>query len=225
MISFDQVSLQFPLGNTGLHDISFEIDENEFVFLVGKSGAGKTTILKLLQRVMLPTTGSIFVNDFDISDPRFRYTEELRRRLGVVFQDFKILVDKNIYQNIALSLRVKGYHEEEIHVEVTEALEVVGLSGKEEMYPAQLSAGEIQRVAIARAIVGDRNIILADEPTGNLDPKTTWDIMKVFRKLIDTKTIIFATHNMDIVNSFKRRVLVMEHGKLVKDIRKGGYEL
>jgi cell division transport system ATP-binding protein len=145
--------------------------------------------------------------------------------MGVVFQDFKILPEKNVYQNIAISLRVKGYHEEEIRIEVSEALEVVGLSHKEEMYPAQLSAGELQRVAIARAIVGDRNIILADEPTGNLDPKTTWEIMKVFRKLIDTKTIIFATHNMDIVNSFKRRVLVMEDGKLTKDIRKGGYEL
>lgn len=225
MISFDQVSLTFPFGNNALHDISFEIDENEFVFLVGKSGAGKTTILKLLQRIMLPTAGSIFVHDFDVSDPRFRYTDELRRHIGVVFQDFKILVEKNVYENIAISLRVKGYHEDEIRVEVSEALDVVGLSQKEEMYPAQLSAGELQRVAIARAIVGDRHIILADEPTGNLDPKTTWEIMKVFRKLIDRKTILFATHNMDIVNSFKRRVLVMEQGKLIKDIRKGGYEL
>jgi len=225
MISFDQVNLSFPLGNNGLHDVSFEIENKEFVFLVGKSGAGKTTILKLLQRALLPSSGSIFVNDFDLSDPRFKYTDELRRRIGVVFQDFKILSEKTVFDNIAVSLLVKGYSHDEVRVEVLESLEVVGLLHKEDVYPSQLSAGELQRVAIARAIVGDRNIILADEPTGNLDPKTTWEIMKVFRKLIDKKTIIFATHNMDIVNSFKRRVLVMEQGKLIKDIRKGGYEL
>jgi cell division transport system ATP-binding protein len=225
MISFDQVNLTFPLGNTGLSDVSFEIDENEFIFLVGKSGAGKTTILKLLLRTVYPNSGSIFVNDFDISDPGFQFTNDLRKQIGVVFQDFKILQEKNVYDNIAISLRVKGYHEEDIVIEVSEALDVVGLSHKEQVFPAQLSAGELQRIAIARAIVGDRNIILADEPTGNLDPKTTWEIMKVFRKLIDKKTIIFATHNMDIVNSFKRRVLVLEDGKLTKDIRKGGYEL
>lgn len=225
MISFDQVSLTFPLGNTGLKDVSFQIEKNEFVFIVGKSGAGKTTVLKLLLRSIAPSSGTIFVDDYDISDPRFRQTDELRRKLGVVFQDFKILPDKNVYDNVAISLRVKGMHEQEMVSEIGEALELVNLSKKEEMFPAQLSAGELQRVAIARAIVGDRSIILADEPTGNLDPKTTWEVMKIFGKISDKKTILFATHNMDIVNSFKKRVLVVEDGIISKDTRKGGYHL
>src|SRR5690606_18406451 len=147
------------------------------------------------------------------------------QKIGIVFQDFKIQPDKNIYENIALSMRVKGYYEEQIKTQVIEALEITGLSDKERKFPAQLSAGELQRVAIARAIIGDRNIILADEPTGNLHPKTTRDVMKIIKQLEKTKTILFATHNTDIVNSMKRRVLVLKAGEVHKDIRKGGYEL
>lgn len=219
------MNLTFPLGNVGLDSVSFEIQEKEFVFLVGKSGAGKTTILKLLLRSMKPSSGSIFVNESDISDSRFGDVDTLRQQMGVVFQDFKILPEKNVYDNIAVSLRVKGYTEEDIGTEIAQALDLVNLAHKELVFPAQLSAGELQRVAIARAIVGNRNIILADEPTGNLDPKTTWEVMKIFRKLSETKMILFATHNMDIVNSFKRRVIVLDGGKITKDIRKGGYEL
>lgn len=225
MIKFENVSKKFPLGNLALDDVSFEIEGNEFVFFVGPSGAGKTTILKLLLREFLPSKGTILVDDFDLTSNQFNQVELLRRKVGMIFQDFKILNDKNVYENIALSLQVIGLPEYQIKKEVEEALKLVGLSRKEMMFPLQLSAGEVQRVAIARAIVGNRDIILADEPTGNLDPKTTWEIMKIFKKLEGSNTILIATHNTDIVNSFQKRVLVFKQGKLIKDERKGGYDL
>ena len=225
MIKFENVTKKFPLGNLALEDVSFEIDDREFVFFVGPSGAGKTTILKLLLREFQPSNGTILVDDFDITSNGFTQVEILRRKIGMIFQDFKILFDKNVYENIALSLKVMGLSDDQIKKEIEEALKLVGLTKKEMAFPIQLSAGEIQRVAIARAIVGDRDIILADEPTGNLDPNTTWEIMKIFKKLEGAKTILIATHNTDIVNSFQKRVLVLQHGKLVKDQRKGGYEI
>ncbi|MDH7476695.1 MAG: ATP-binding cassette domain-containing protein [Microgenomates group bacterium] len=225
MIKFDNVSKKFPLGNLALNNISFEIEDNEFVFLVGPSGAGKTTILKLILREFLPTSGSIIVNDFDLTGKKFNRLEDLRRKIGVVFQDFKILPEKNVFENVALSLKVSHIAEKEVKKRVKEALELVGLPNKSQVFPIQLSAGELQRVAIARAICGEREIIIADEPTGNIDPKTTWDILKIFKKLEGKKTIIIATHNVDIVNSLKKRVLVIKEGKLIKDNRKGGYEL
>ena len=225
MIKFENVTKKFPLGNLALEEVSFEIDDKEFVFFVGPSGAGKTTILKLLLREILPTNGTILVDDFDITSNEFTQVEILRRKIGMIFQDFKILFDKNVYENIALSLKVMGLSDDQIKKEIEEALKLVGLTKKEMAFPIQLSAGEIQRVAIARAIVGDRDIILADEPTGNLDPNTTWEIMKIFKKLEGAKTILIATHNTDIVNSFQKRVLVLQHGKLIKDQRKGGYEI
>jgi cell division transport system ATP-binding protein len=225
MIVFEKITKKFPLGNLALDNLSFEITDNEFVFLVGPSGAGKTTILKLILREMLPTTGSIIVDEFDLTSKKFLQLELLRRKIGIVFQDFKILPEKNIFENIALSLEVIGAPLATIKKEVKEALSLVGLTHKETMFPIQLSAGELQRVAIARAICGDRKIILADEPTGNLDLKTTWEIIKIFKKIEGKKTIIMATHNADIVNSLKKRVLLLKEGKLVKDVRKGGYEL
>lgn len=225
MIKFDEITKQFPLGNTALEKISFTINDNEFIFLVGPSGAGKTTILKLILREYLPTSGSILVNDLDISAKKFHDLLSLRRSMGVVFQDFKILFEKDVFENIALSLNIIGVHRLEVKKQVKQALELVSLSKKEHVFPAQLSAGELQRVAIARAIIGDRTILLADEPTGNLDPKTSWEIMKIFKKLEGKRTIIIATHNTDIVNSMQKRVLVMKDGALVKDNKKGGYEL
>ncbi|MFZ6035229.1 MAG: cell division ATP-binding protein FtsE [Patescibacteria group bacterium] len=225
MIKFDSVSKKFPLGNSALSEVSFEILDNEFVFLVGPSGAGKTTILKLILKESSATSGSILVDDMDISDKNFHDIVGLRRTIGVVFQDFKVLADKNVFENVALSLKVAGVPRSEIKTKVKEVLEMVGLSEKSKVFPIQLSAGELQRVAIARAIIGDRKIILADEPTGNLDPKTSWEIMRIFKKLEGSKTIIIATHNTDIVNSMQKRVLVMKNGKLDKDHRKGGYEL
>jgi cell division transport system ATP-binding protein len=225
MISFDKVTKKFPLGNIALNDVSFEIDDNQFVFLVGQSGAGKTSILKLITQEIKPSSGSVMVGDLDITDKNFSKKIELRRKIGIIFQDFKILSDKNIFENIAVSLNVLGADKSEIKSEVKRVLEIVGLSKKELLFPLQLSAGELQRVAIARAVIGDRNIILADEPTGNLDPKTSWDIMKIFKKLEGKRTIIIATHNTDIVNSFQKRVLVLKEGKVIKDLRKGGYDL
>jgi cell division transport system ATP-binding protein len=225
MITFDKVTKKFPLGNTALNDVSFEIDDNQFVFLVGQSGAGKTSILKMITQEIKPTSGSIIIDDFDVTDKNFSQTINLRRKIGIIFQDFKVLVDKNVFENIAVSLKVIDADQSEIKTEVKKTLELVGLSKKEFVFPVQLSAGELQRVAIARAVIGDRDIIIADEPTGNLDPKTSWDIMKIFKKLEGKKTIIIATHNTDIVNSFQKRVLVLKEGKITKDQRKGGYEL
>lgn len=213
------------MGNAALQDVSFEIKENDFVFLVGPSGAGKTTILKLILRQLVPSSGIVLVNNAEVSSPEFKETEELRKTMGVVFQDFKILPDKNVYENIALSLRVQGASRSQIDSEIKEALELVSLKNKERAFPAQMSAGELQRIAIARAIVGNREIIVADEPTGNLDPKTSWEIMKIFKKLEGKKTILIATHNSDIVNSMRKRVFVMKDGELKKDIKKGGYDL
>lgn len=225
MIRFDNVSKKYPLGNFALDDISFQIDDNDFIFLVGPSGAGKTTILKLIIREFRPSSGSIIVNDVDIADKKFKKLTDLRRSIGIVFQDFKILFDKNIFENIALSLKVIGADQKRIKDEVGEALSLVGLEGKKRVFPIQLSAGELQRVAIARAIIGGRKIILADEPTGNLDPKTTWEIMNIFKKLEGEKTILIATHNSAIVNSLKKRVITMKDGKIARDRRAGTYEI
>ena len=225
MITFDKVTKKFPLGNTALNDVSFEIDDNQFVFLVGQSGAGKTSILKMITQEIKPTSGSIIVDDFDVTDKNFSQQIDLRRKIGIIFQDFKVLAYKNVFENIAVSLKVIGADQLDIKTEVKKTLELVGLSKKEFVFPVQLSAGELQRVAIARAIIGDRDIIIADEPTGNLDPKTSWDIMKIFKKLEGKKTIIIATHNTDIVNSFQKRVLVLKEGRIIKDQRKGGYDL
>jgi cell division transport system ATP-binding protein len=225
MIVFENITKKFPLGNVALQDLSFEIQDNEYVFLVGSSGAGKTTILKLILGDAFASSGSVIVNDVDLSARKRHQIEKLRRNIGFVFQDFKILPEKNVFENIALSLSVSGTPPKTIKKKVQEVLELVGLQEKEKVFPVQLSAGELQRVAIARAVCGERQIILADEPTGNLDPKTTWDIMKIFKKLEGKKTIVIATHNTDIVNSLKKRVLVLKDGRLIKDIRKGGYEL
>ena len=225
MIKFDKVIKKFPLGNIALNDVSFDIEDNEFVFLVGPSGAGKTSIIKLILHEFTPSSGSVIVDDFYVSDKNFNKLSALRRSIGVVFQDFKILPDKNIFENIALSLKVIDAPNSEIKSKVRESLKLVGLTEKEKVFPVQLSAGELQRVAIARAFIGDRKIIVADEPTGNLDPKTSWEIMRIFKKLDGKKTIIIATHNTDIVNSFQKRVIIMKNGKIFKDHSNGGYEI
>ena len=225
MIQFESVTKSYPLGMTALDNVSFAIERNEYVFLVGTSGAGKTTILNLILGDLYPNLGTVIVDDIDISNRKCKRIEELRKHIGAVFQDFKILQDKNVFENVSLGLSIQKLSIKKIKEHVREVLLLVGLEERENYFPIQLSAGELQRIAIARALCGDRHIILADEPTGNLDPKTTWDIMKIFKKVEAYKTIIIATHNTDIVNSMKKRVLVLKKGKLIKDLQKGGYEL
>lgn len=225
MILFDKVTKKYPLGNFALNEVSFEIDDNEFIFLVGHSGAGKTTIIKLILREILPTSGSVIIDDKDISAKTFKDINKLRQKIGVVFQDFKILSDKTVFENIAITCQIQGLNNTETKIKVKEVLTLVNLKNKEQVFPIQLSAGELQRVAIARAIIGEKKYLIADEPTGNLDPKTSWEIMKIFKKIEGKRTVIIATHNTDIVNSFQKRVLVIKEGKIIKDQRKGGYNL
>lgn len=225
MIKFENVSKQFPFGNKALDNVSFNINKGEFIYLVGQSGAGKTTILKMILKQVEPSSGNVMIDDIPLVWGDKNQTEALRRNIGIVFQDFKILHDKNIFENAALGLKILGESKKKIIKEVNEALKLVGILDKKYMFPVQLSAGELQRTAIARAVVGNRDIILADEPTGNLDPTTSWEIMKIFKKLEKDKTIIFATHNTDIVNSYRKRVITLKDGKIIKDEKKGGYSL
>ncbi|MFA6005454.1 MAG: ATP-binding cassette domain-containing protein [Patescibacteria group bacterium] len=224
MIRFEHVYKNYQAGNFALEDINLEIEKGEFVFLIGPSGSGKTTLLKLLMRELLPSEGNVYVDNEIISERRFRHTDVLRKKMGVIFQDFKIVSDKNILENVMIALsilKIKNAKEEALS-----HLRQVGLEKKSLFFPLQLSAGELQRLAIARAVAGGRNIILADEPTGNLDPVTTWEIIRLFRK-IQTKdtTILFATHNHDIVNTLRKRVIVLKQGKIIKDSHEGVYSL
>lgn len=225
MIVFDQVTKQFPLGNIALDKANFTIEDNEFVFLVGPSGAGKTTILKLILRELIPSSGSIVIDDEDINTLPTKKIPYLRKKIGVVFQDFKVLYDKNVFENVSLTCQIENYNFKQIKEKTIEALKLVNLEEKKYLFPIQLSAGELQRVAIARAMATDRQYLLADEPTGNLDPKTSWEIMRIFKKFENKKTIIIATHNADIVNSLEKRVITLKNGKIIKDKRKGGYQI
>jgi len=225
MVTFDRVTKVYSLGNTALDNVSLAVEEGEFLFLVGPSGAGKTTLLELIYNRIKPTSGTVIVDQFDVSNKKFNQQTRLRKMIGIVFQDFKILNYKSVFENIALSLEVENLPQKIIKEKVSEALRLVGLENKENYFPRQLSAGEVQRIVIARATTGQRKIILADEPTGNLDPKTSWEIMKIFKKIEKKKTIIIATHNTDIVDSLQKRVIYLQKGKIKKDIRKGGYSL
>ncbi len=224
MIRFEHVYKNFHAGNFSLEDINFEMERGEFVFLIGPSGAGKTTILKLILREYLPNQGNVYIDNELVSSSKFKKIESLRQKIGTVFQDFKIVYDKNVLENILLSLsilKVKNAKEEAL-----KSLKKVGLEEKTLFFPLQLSAGELQRLSIARAVAGGRSIVLADEPTGNLDPITTWEIVRLFRHIHDKKTtILFATHNNDIVNTLKKRVIVLKHGKIIKDSYEGNYNL
>lgn len=224
MIRFEHVYKNYQAGNFALEDVTFELERGEFAFLIGPSGSGKTTILKLLMRELVPSQGSVYVDNEIISDKNFRAVSDLRKKIGIIFQDFKIVSDKNVLENVmtVLSiLKIKNPKEEAMS-----HLRQVGLEKKVLFFPIQLSAGELQRLAIARAVAGGRNIILADEPTGNLDPVTTWEIMRLFRRIqTKDKTILFATHNLDIVNTLKKRVIVVKQGKIIKDTHSGVYNL
>lgn len=218
MIKLDKVSKKFGTGVFGLSDISLIVDKGEFVFLVGPTGSGKTTILKLLIRDILPTEGTIVVSDFDVVNIPKDKIAVLRKNIGVIFQDLKLLFDRTVSENVLLPLEVSGKKPEEAVKLVDDALEQVGLLDQKDKFPVQLSGGELQRVAIARALILSPEIILADEPTGNLDNDTSWEIVNILTD-INKKgtTIVMATHNEDVVKTLGKRVVRIEKGKIVKD--------
>lgn len=218
MIKLDKVSKKFGTGVFGLSDISLVVDKGEFIFLVGPTGSGKTTILKLIIRDILPTEGSVVVSDFDVVNIKKNNLPVLRKKVGVIFQDLKLLFDRTVSENVSLPLEVAGKKPEEATKLVDDVLEQVGLLDHKDKFPVQLSGGELQRVAIARALVLSPEIILADEPTGNLDNDTSWEIVNILSD-INKKgtTIIMATHNEDVIKTLGKRVVHIEKGKITKD--------
>ncbi|TCW38046.1 cell division ATP-binding protein FtsE [Thermohydrogenium kirishiense] len=224
MIKFVGVSKKYKNEIIAVSNINFTIDNGEFVFLVGPSGAGKSTILKLLLREEIPTTGSIFVDKKDITKLKRRDVPYLRRNIGVVFQDFKLLPNKTVYENIAFALQIVEAEPKYIRRRVPMVLSLVGLSDRANSYPQQLSGGEQQRVSIARAIVNEPSILVADEPTGNLDPDTSWEIVKLLSEINKRgTTVIMSTHAKDIVDLMKKRVIALEKGNIVRDEMRGAY--
>lgn len=222
------VSKVYSGGNFALQDINVHIKPGEFVFVVGPSGAGKSTFIKMLFREVLPTTGSIFVNGTDILSLSLKEIPYMRRQLGIIFQDYRLLPDRTVYENIAFAMQVIETPRRKIKRSVLNVLDLVGLRKRANAYPNELSGGEQQRIAIARAIVNDPLMVIADEPTGNLDPETSWDIMEIFKEInASGTTIVMATHDKEVVDSMGKRVIAIEKGRIVRDEYNGvyGYEL
>ena len=225
MIYLDHVSKQYSTGVDALHDISIRIEKDEFVFIVGKSGSGKSTFIKLLLKELNPSSGKIYVAGRQVTSLSRKQVSLYRRKIGVVFQDFRLLKNKTVFENIAFAQQIIGMTKREIAIHVPIMLEMVGLTGKEKAYPGELSGGEQQRVAIARALVNQPAILLADEPTGNLDPQTAWDIMMLLQEVNKMETtVVVVTHNNDIVDMMQKRVVTLDQGVLVGDEKKGGYQ-
>lgn len=226
MINFQNVSKSYLQGEDSLQDVSFKINPKEFVSIVGRSGAGKSTIVKLLIGEEKPTKGRVTFGSYDISKLKSRDLPKLRRHIGTVFQDFKLLPTKNVYENVAFALEVAGKPEPEIRELVREVLDLVGIADKSKHFINQLSGGEKQRVAIARAMVNRPDVVIADEPTGNLDPLNTMGILNLLKKINEMgTTVILATHSKDMVNQLRKRVLLIEDGRLVKDEENSKYQL
>lgn len=226
MIYFDRVSKVYSPTSVALEDVSFSIEPQEFVSVVGQSGSGKTTLLKLLLAEERPTAGKVFFESLDVSRLSNGELPKLRRRIGAVFQDYKLLPTKTAYENVAFAMEAAGKTDEEIGGDVPQVLELVGLMNKARHFPSELSGGELQRVAIARAIVNRPDVVLADEPTGNLDPINTWEIIGLLEKINELgTTVMLATHDKEVINSLKRRVITLEKGKMVRDEKRGRYVL
>lgn len=224
LIQLLNISKKFANGHVALDDVSLNIDNGEFVFLVGTSGAGKSTIIKLLMKEYEPDAGSLYVHEKDITKLRRGQIPSLRRSMGVVFQDFRLLPEKTVYENVAFAMEVIEAAPREIRRQVPMVLGMVGLGKKSKQYPHQLSGGEQQRVSIARAMVNSPSILIADEPTGNLDPDMSWEIMKLFNEINQRgTTILMATHDLNIVNRMKKRVVEINEGRVVRDEKRGGY--
>lgn len=224
MITLENVSKSYAKGQPALNDVSLHIDKGEFVFIVGNSGSGKSTLIKLLLKELEPTSGTIIVNDQNLGKMKRRKVPKYRRGVGVVFQDFRLLKDRNVYENVAFAQRVIERPNRVIKKRVPEILTLVGLAEKYKSFPRELSGGEQQRVALARALVNRPNILLADEPTGNLDPKNSLEIMKLLEEINERgTTVLVVTHNREIVNSFRKGVITMRKGVIVSDEEEGGY--
>lgn len=224
MILFESVAKKF--GSTiALEDISLEIKQGEFVFVVGPSGAGKSTLLRVLTREIIPSSGKVTIGGMDVRKIKDQDIPNLRRKVGVIFQDFKLLDDRTVFENVALTLEVLGKKDEEIIKLVEHILKLVEIWDKRNLFPRQLSGGEQQRTAIARAVVGKPDVLLADEPTGDLDIKTAWGVIQLLNEINSWgTTILMATHNKEIVDTLKRRVLILKGGRVVKDSKEGKYE-
>ena len=225
MIKFSGVSKDYKNGVNALSNINVHIGKGEFVYLVGSSGAGKSTMIKLLLKEEEPTSGRIFLKGNEITKVKNRRIPYIRRDIGVVFQDFRLLPNKTVYENVAFAMEILGTHPKDIRRRIPMILSMVDLSRKASSYPEQLSGGEQQRVSIARAIVNNPPVLIADEPTGNLDPETALEIMKALMDInARGTTILMATHAREIVNNMRKRVLALENGKLVRDEERGGYD-
>ena len=224
MIDLENVKKSYATGVQALNGISLHIDRGEFVFIVGDSGSGKSTLIKLLLKELDPTSGTIKVNGINLNRMKPKAIPKYRRKLGVVFQDFRLLKDRNVYENVAFAQRVIITPTKKIRKNVPKMLSLVGLAEKYKAYPKELSGGEQQRVALARALVNQPNILLADEPTGNLDPKNSKEIMKLLETINERgTTVVVVTHNQEIVDAMKKRVIAMHKGVIISDERKAGY--
>ncbi len=227
MLEMIDVSKIYPGGSVALQDINVRIEQGEFVFIVGPSGAGKSTFFKMLFREVLPSSGKVIVNGHDLVKMTDKEIPYFRRQLGIVFQDYRLLPDRTVYDNVAFAMQVIETPYRKIKRRVNDVLDLVGLRKRSHAYPTELSGGEQQRIAIARAIVNDPILLIADEPTGNLDPETSWEIMDIFREVNKSgTTIVMATHDREIVDEMEKRVIAIEHGHIVRDDAKGvyGYE-
>ena len=224
MIEFKNVSKVYDTGTEAVHNANFKIDKGEFVFLVGSSGSGKSTLIKLILKEEEPTKGNIIINGKDTTFLKPKRVPFLRRSMGVVFQDFRLLPDKTVYENVAVAMYIVKATPRHIKRQVPMVLSLVGLSAKAKMYPNELSGGEQQRVALARALVNNPSMIIADEPTGNLDPDTAWEIMNLLNDInLRGTTVVMATHAKNIVDEMNKRVIHIDKGNIISD-RKGGYE-
>mgnify|MGYP002792471767 FL=1 len=224
MIEISNINKTYETGNKALKDINIQIEDGEFVFIMGRSGSGKSTLLKLLLKEAEPTSGRIVVNDMNLQKMPRRYVPKYRRRLGVVFQDFRLLKDRSVFENVAFAQRVVGASPRTIRESVPEMLKMVGLSAKYKMLPRQLSGGEQQRVAIARALINRPEVLLADEPTGNLDHQNAIEIMKLLKEINDGgTTVVVVTHSQEIVEQMGGRVITLDRGRLISDEVKGGH--
>jgi len=226
MIYFDKVSKIYSKNSVAIEEISFTVEPQEFVSLVGQSGAGKTTLLKLLLAEEAPTEGKVFFESVNVHSISKGKLTEVRRKIGVVFQDFRLLPNKTVFENIAFAMEAAGKKDEEIKNDVPQVMDLVGLEDKGWRFPSELSGGERQRVAIARAIVNQPDLIIADEPTGNLDPLNTWEIINILKKVNELgTTVVLATHNKGIIDSLNKRVITLEKGRITRDDKEGRYVL